>query len=257
MMAKHIFNDTSLPALTVRFSMPADVPAVLQFYHANQHHNVDDRGDDVFADRTEKSRTLLVLKPDNTIGMSSMSHPFDQDKKIEIGSTRSRLDGLGLYPFVIASQIIHEFLERAPEECFFACVHKDNLAVTHMLNKKVGWHIVTPTREFADAIGEGDHMDDLTWFRADTDTFAHQARIVAETIQKGYVENKKTGEKLRLDMSHFSLATTFNRHLNELAHGRLGEMMENARPLPVYQARQTFERYLAGATYFPEMSPKP
>lgn len=257
-MTTQHFNTSSLPALTIRFSTPADVPAVLHFYQTNLHKNVDYRGDDIFADRTENGRTLLILNPDNTIGMASTSHPFDQNKKIEIGSTiRSGLDGLGLYPFVIASQVIHEFLERTPEECLFACIHKENADVVSMLHKKVGWNMTTPTQEFADAVGEGNHINDLTWLRADTDTFAHQAKIVDTSINKGFVENKKTGEKFGLNLAHFSLATTFNHHLQELAHGRFGEMLKHAHPLPLAQARQSFENYLKGATYFPGMSPKP
>lgn len=251
------FNISSLPALTVRFSGPADVPAVLDFYHSNQHHNVDNRGDDVFTKRTEEGRAILILNPDNSIGMASMSHPMDQGKKIEIGSTRAQLEGFGLYPFVVASQIVHEFLERPAQECFFACIHLDNDSVTKMLNQKVGWQFMTPSQDFADAVGEGATKDTLRWLVASSDTFAHQARVASDAMAKGYVENRKTGEKLRLDLSAFSLAGAYQRHVHELAHGRFGEMLENAMPIPPAEARKAFENYMQGATYFSMLSPKP
>lgn len=244
--------------IVVRFSEAADVPTVLSFYDQNRHHNVDFRGHDVFTERTETGRALLIFKPDNSLGLSSMSHTYPATDVVEIGSTLTSMDGFGLYPFVIASQIIHEFLERPPENRFFACIHKpENDAVTKMLNRKVGWHIVTPTQDFADAVGEGPNIDKLSWLHADSDTLSHQSRVVLAAIDKGTLFNKKTGENVTLDLSRFSLATTYRPHLEELANGRFGEMLESSRHLPLQKARQAFERYLGGARYFSELSPKP
>lgn len=254
---KNQFNIASLPALAVRFSGPSDIPAVLDFYHANQHHNVDNRGDDVLTRRTGEGRTILILKPDRSIGMASMSHPFDQGRKIEIGSTHAPLKDFGLYSFVVASQIIHEFLERPAPECFFAHIHQGNDPVINMLNQKVGWQFMTPTQDFAGAVGEGQTMDTLRWLVAPSDTFPHQARIVENAMEKGYVENKKTRVKMRLDLSGFSLATTYQSHVQELASGRFGEMLEKSQPLPPAEVRKAFENYRQGATYFPMLSSKP
>ena len=238
--------------LSVRFSVPEDVPAVLEFYNTNQHHNVDHRGDSVFKDRTEKGRTLLVLNPDRTIGMSSMSHPFEKSASVEIGSTRSRLDGFGLYPFIIASQIIHEFIERPANGPFFACIHKDNVAVTTLLNKKVGWNMITPTQEFADSIGEGDNINTLFWLHADTDTFSHQAKIVLDVIAEGRVKNKKTGESLALDLSSFSLANEHHQLVKELANGDFGKMLQKLMPQSPKTAREALARHMGGTLYLPE-----
>jgi hypothetical protein len=252
MSVQNQFQSAATGSLTIRFSTPADVPAVLSFYHANQHHNVDNRGDAVFQDRTEQGRVFLALMPDNSIGASSMSHPFTTPlagggtgSSTEIGSTLARVDGFGLYPFIISSQIIHEFLEKPPEGVFFACIHTDNTAVLSLLTKKVGWDVVPGTQEFADAIGEGPNLHHFNWLNASTNTFAHQARIVLAHIDAGYVENRKTGERLNLDLSGFSLATKHRAALTELANGAFGQMLEQS---PAKNLRQTlglFSTYMA------------
>lgn len=258
-------SNNAAQSISLRFSTAADIPAILAFYRNNPHPHVDYRGDDIFTQRAESGRTILVLKPDGTIAMSSMSHPFDdpQDSNgkgawTEIGSTLGSMDGFGLYPFIIASQVVEEFINRAPGDKFFACIYKDNQAVTAMLNKKVGWPLIQPRLDFARAVGEKpETMNTINWLHAQSDTIPHQARIVATMLDKGCVEKKGTQEKLVLDTSRLSLATTFRPQLDELAQGRFGEMLENSGPLPLQQARKAFDKYLAGATYFPEMSAKP
>lgn len=252
-------------SIRLRFSTAADIPAILAFYRDNRHPHVDDRGDDVFTHRAESGRTMIVFKPDGAIGMSSMSHPFDNPQDLngkgawtEIGSTLGNMDGLGLYPFIIATQVVEEFIQRTPGDKFFACIYKSNPAVTGMLNKKVGWPVIQPSLDFARAVGEQpETMDTINWLHAESDTLPHQARIVTAMLDKGFVEKKATQERLILDTSRLSLATTFRPHLDELAHGRFGEMLEKSNPLPLQQARKVFDKYLAGATYFPEMSAKP
>ncbi|MDB5492571.1 MAG: hypothetical protein JWO78_2420 [Micavibrio sp.] len=252
------FAQAASQSLTIRFSTPADTPSVLAYYGRNPNANVDFRGDDVFTDRTDSGRTILVFKPDNSIGLSSMSHPYPDQGLVEIGSTLANMDGFGLYPFIIASQIVHEFLERTPDEKFFACIYKpENDSVTKMLNTKVGWHIVAPCQVFADSIGETENINRLSWLNADSDTLPHQARVVLETVLRGTVSNKKTGETLKLDLGQFSLATVFSAKVEELANGRFGEMLEKSHHLPLKQAKAAFDRYQQGATYFPELSPKP
>lgn len=257
-MLQQSFNQTTNvePRITVRFSTASDVPAVLNFYQSNLHPDVDYRGDDIFTDRTKSGRTILILKPDATIGLASISHPHYKADVVEIGSTIGGINGVSLYPFVIASQIIYEFLERTPKETFLAMIHKTNHKVTNMLNNKVGWHMMTPTQDFANAVGEGENIPTLDWLRADSDTLAHQARIVSDVVQKGTLPNLKTGEDVKLDLSRFPLATTFASHVDALAHGRFGEMLEGSDHLPLVKARAALEKYLKGVTYFPEMSAK-
>jgi hypothetical protein len=248
------FSGAAEGSLTIRFSKPSDVPQVLKFYEDHRHPNVDHRGDDIFTDRTESGRALLVFTPDGAIGMSSMSHPMKGTGAVEIGSTLSPME-YRLYTFVIASQIIQEFLERTPEDRFFACIHKGN-PVTDILHKKVGWEYLTTTQDFADSVGEGPNIDKLNWLHVPSNTLGHQARIVLDQIGKGYLEHKKTGERINLNLSGFSLATTFKRHVEELAGGRFGEMLEKSQPIPLKAARKALDDYQAGAQYFPQLSPK-
>lgn len=252
MTVQNQFQNAATGSLTIRFSTPADVPAVLSFYHANQHHNVDNRGDAVFQNRTEQGRVFLALMPDHSIGAASMSHPFTTPLanggtglSSEIGSTLARVDGFGLYPFIVASQIIHEFLEKPPEGVFFALIHTDNTPVLNLLTKKVGWNIVPASQDFADAIGEGPNIDHFTWLNASTNTFAHQARIVLSQIDTGYVEHKKTGQRLNLDLSGFSLATKHRAALSELANGAFGQMLEQSPAKDLRQTLGLFSAYMA------------
>lgn len=252
--------------LTIRFSEESDAPVIYNFYLGNQHGDFDLRKPEVIQERA-KTGQIIIVERDGQTGMSSIGFAFasaakpDQKAWSEIGATRSTLSGMSLYPFVIASQVIHEFLHQTPEDKFFANVYESNDAVRNLLTNIVGWKEFEPEDEILAACKttkETPSSDRARiWYEATSDTLAHQARLVSEFIGKTHVENKKTQEKVPLDFGRFSLATIYKKHVEELAHGRFGEMLTDSQPLPLSQTRKAFENYLAGAKYFPELSPKP
>lgn len=239
----------------VRFSYPADTARVLQHYRDNPHPHVDYRGDAVFTDRIENGRTLLVMTGHDEIALASMAYDFNEPGHqgshatwIELGSTvgaKDKLRGFSMYPFAIASQVVHEFLTQPPADHFFACIYKSNPEVTKFLNTAVGWKFYDPDDAFIAVAGETpENAKNINWLQATTDTLPHQARVVLEVINKGYLENRKTGGKALLDLDEFVLANQYLALVQELAHGAFGRMLESCPPIPLAQTRDQFLIYM-------------
>ncbi len=252
--------------LTIRFSEEQDAPAIYNFYLGNQHGDFDLRKPEVIQERA-KAGQIIIVEKDGQTGMSSMGFSFaraaspDQKTWSEFGATRSVLNGMSLYAFIIASQVIQDFLHDTPAEKFFANVYEDNDKVRHLLKNIVGWNEFEPEDEIltvCKTTKETPANDrPRVWYESTSDTLAQQARLVSEFISKTHIENYRTQEQVPLDFSRFSLATVYKKHVEELAHGRFGEMLTDSQPLPLAQTRKAFENYLGGARYFPELSAKP
>ncbi|MFN3827007.1 MAG: hypothetical protein ACK4NR_05205 [Micavibrio sp.] len=251
--------------LVIRFSEAQDAQTVYNFYLGNQHADFDLRKEEVIGERSTAGQIVLAER-DGVTGLSSIGFAFaepdgGQSKQwSEIGATRSVLNGMNLYPFIIASQVINEFLQHPPAEKFFANVYEDNKGVRHLLNKVVGWKEFEPDDAILTVckttkIQASDERSRV-WYEATSDTLQKQAAIVCDFIERGHVVSKKGNIVIPLDLSGFSLATTYKKHVEELARGEFGKILTNSRPLPLAQARKTFENYLAGAKSFPELLPK-
>jgi hypothetical protein len=168
----------------------------------------------------------MVTDPDGTIQMSSAAYDYADEKGndrawIEIGSTRAAIEGFGLYPYIIASQVVHAWMNYPPDRFIFADIFTDNLQVASMLEKKVGWEPFTPDDELLDAAHERENQKNgrLLWFRAASSSLPHQARLVQTFIQNASqgILNRKTGETLKLDISAFPLAHVQRQNLDALA----------------------------------------
>lgn len=244
--------------LTWRFSIADDVDKVLKFYADNQHKHVENCGESHYADRITSGRTLIIEDQDGNIKVSSMAHydPYmSAVGQVAIGSTMSILQGCELEPLqrrpyvaVVASQVIERFLVDPPQDCFFAMIWKktENDRVTQMLNCEVGWPIVTVTQEFADVVNEGPNLDKQHWLQATSRTLPHQARIVLSLLERNSeIVKHKTQERYKLDFSRFSLADAVHRPLiQELAHGKFGQMLESAPAVPLRHAHDLLMNYM-------------
>ena len=199
----------------------------------------------------------LMTKVKNALRATFASHAGGTDQNenapantkarwVELGSTTvlqdeqesaySMIKGLNLYPLMIASQTVYEFLVNTPDDKVLANVYEDNGAVIHMLNNKVGWHFFEPEDAILKAcsdtkVKDGHHTAGRKWLHATTDTLPHQARFILKTIEDGTTNgllNKKTQKHIRLNTDQFSLVNTYKRALQALAHGPLADTLENS-----------------------------
>ncbi|HEY8190367.1 MAG TPA: hypothetical protein VIF12_06745 [Micavibrio sp.] len=254
-MSAHIKNP-----LTIRFSEQNDTQAICDFHRKNPHQNVDPRKPEIVEERARNGRVLLI-EQHGAIKASSIGYDFARASGnpnatwIEIGTVRSTIGGI--FAFMIASHVIHEFLNSPPEEKFVTNIHSRNARVGHKFQHEAGWKIFTPSDEITTACKATKTAESREspriWFEATSNTLPFQARIVENAMTGGI--DGRTG-KIDLDLSRFPLSATFRRQVEELSHGRFGEMMEKAESLPLREARGLFEQYLNGATYFPTMKSK-
>ena len=250
------------PCIRIRFCEETDLTRIFNFYSEYQHEHVDLRAEDLLRGSVTTRRVFLVEQPHDVIAMASSAYDYhdprhDQTNKswVEIGSTRAPVAGLGLYPFTIAAQVVHEFFTRPPEEFFFASIYNNNEAVAAMLSGKVGWEFFEPEETLIDVSGERENMGKLTWLRADTTTLPHQARLVLETIERfelAGVTSKKTGEHFAVDLSDFPLANELRPKLQELAHGGCGRLTENNAPTNMRILREMLDKAMASCLPAPQ-----
>lgn len=226
MSATQSFNAASKRLCILRFSTAADADALFDYYDSHRHHHVDPLDRDDVAATAAAGRYLMVTDPDGTIQMSSAAYDYADDKGnnrawLEIGSTRAAIEGFGLYPYIIASQVVHAWVNYPPDHFIFADIFSDNLSVASMLEKKVGWETFTPDNDLLDAAHEQENQKNgrLLWLRVAPCSLPHQARLVQTFIENASqgILNRKTGDTLKLDISAFPLAHAQRQNLDALA----------------------------------------
>lgn len=276
MTLKEKFHTNKENHLVVKFSEPCDQQRVFNFYQQNIHKHVDKRKADVWNERTKDGRVIIVEDNEEHLGFLSVAYDFEHDGKvkwIEFGSTMNQQDpnkkpyelikGITLYPSIIASQTIHEFLNNTPEDKFIANIYEDNQAVIYMLNERTGWKFFEPEDDILKACKatKGDvnqHGAKRLWLESTTDTLPHQARLLLDFIDSGTTTglfNKKSQKHIKLDVSKFSLANEFRTAVEALAFGPLAEKLENSPHIGMAKARELLEQHLKQQVNSP--SPRP
>lgn len=197
-------------SLTVSFSTIDDLDDIVRFYTDNRHQHVDARPTPVFEKAASNGRMILFRDSANTLVASSSAYDFTDTEEspfkwVEIGSTRSTLNGYGLYPFIIAAQVVTETIKRPPGELFVANIYDDNVAVQKILEHTNGWHRYTPPKGLVDATGLAEDMDRLVWLASTPDCLKKQEDIVKHVLSRGWVENRKTGARLNLAFQNFPI----------------------------------------------------
>ncbi len=242
------FADAGEPVIVIRFSKPEDKDKILAFYKDYKHKHVESRDSSILEDKINSARVFMAEDKAGTLSTASVAYDFvtpgashrEKATWIEIGSTRSVLQGVGLYPFIVSTQVIYEFLRNPPQDKFIAAVYKDNQPVVDMLHKKVGWKYFTPDKILADTTDLTPDLPKLHCLEATSDCLPNMARIVLDHIRRGETQgllNKKTGQYVKLDLCEFALANELRPMLEELAEGKFGKMLETSAALPLGQTR--------------------
>lgn len=248
------FGQAAKGKLSFRFSGPEDTAPLMDFYSKTQHKDVDKRPTELVREQIESGRALIVEK-DGEIISSSIGYDYKSADDntpgatwIEFGSTISSESarGLGLYPFIIASQAVYEFLKKPPSDAFVGAIYHTATGVFNMLSNKVGWREFPPSDELQDVADWRKDMDHIHCLHTTSDLVPRQARLVDEFMKKATVMHKKTKEVYELDFSRFPLANEMRTDVAELGHGLFGELLERLPPMPLGYTRELMESYMRG-----------
>lgn len=246
------FKTVAKAKVSFRFSEPSDTARLMDFYGKTQHKDVDKRPAALVQKQIEEGRALIIEKDGEIISSSigyDYTSPGDDSGRatwIEFGSTISSESarGMGLYPFVIASQSVYEFLKKPPSDAFIGAIYHTATGVFDMLSNKVGWREFTPCDELQDIADLRKDMDHIHCLHTTSDLVPRQARLVETFMKNATITHKKTKEILELDFSRFPLANELRSHLDELAHGNFGKELEQSPPVPLAEARVRMESHM-------------
>ncbi len=264
-------TNSALESIKIRFSEGSDLGKILDYYKNNGHQHVHVRSPDWIANHVKKGQFLLVEKMDGTIIASSATYDYNltntegsRPDYYEMGSTNFNAQegrGYELYQFMIASQVVMAFLEFPPQKHFIANVYDSSPVGREMLTKIVGWKVIQPEAAILEKLKETKAdptkpLNPMTWYGATSSTLGHQARIVLDYINQGAVTHKKSGKRLNLDLSHFPLANKLKPLVQELAHGRFGQMLEvSSSDTPLAQTRSMLDQYTQNSSIQPKNTP--
>ena len=252
MSASQEFKQAAEQKISFRFSEPSDVTPLMEFYSKTQHKDVDKRPIALVQKQIEQGRALIVEK-DGEIISSSIGYDYKSANDnssnatwIEFGSTISAEStrGMGLYPFIIASQAVYEFMKNPPSDAFIGAIYHTATGVFDMLSNKVGWKEFLPSDELQDVADLRKDMDHLHCLHTTSDLIPRQARLVDVFMQNATITHKKTKEVFTLDFSKFPLANELRPQLEELARGDFGKTLEQSPPIPLAAANALMAEHM-------------
>ncbi|PJB69775.1 MAG: hypothetical protein CO093_09695 [Alphaproteobacteria bacterium CG_4_9_14_3_um_filter_47_13] len=260
------FFKRKTPHLTVRFSEAADQKRVLDFYKNNKNKFVDLRKEEIWNERTRNGRIIIAEDHNKNIGFMAAAYDFEQDgqiKWIEVGSilreqnpdkdSYKMIKGITLYPYMIASLVINEFLNHTPEDKIIANVYDNNPGGIYLMNTKTGWGFFEPEHEILVACkatkdNAGHHATATRlWLTATTDTLPFQARLVLQMIDNDSTTglfNRISQKHVPIEISRFSLANEFYNAVQTLAKGSFARELENNPHMGMKPARDMLEKHM-------------
>lgn len=247
-------------SLKFAFSKAADHDRLVEFYKDNRHDTVHIRKPAVMRKAVDNGRFIVLTDDQNGVraGSGAYDYPDDdhnyQRRWTELGTTTANMPGYGLYPYIIAAQVIMDFIGRTPSESFVATIDHDNYSVIDLLKNKVGWKEFSPSEELKKEIKntkDWSTENPVVWLRATPEALPHQARLVLELIDKTELVNKKTGEKVKLDLSDFPLANEMRSYVEALADGKLAKAFEENPHITMNTARAYLAKHMNGQVHYP------
>jgi hypothetical protein len=212
------------PSLSLHFSNAASqkqieilfTPAIKRVIDPN--HYVVKREGLAFEDAIKNGRAATLRDPQSgEVFALSMAYPvFSKHSKnhdfTEIGTSQTRLGGFRCAQIVIAALSLKEWLNNRPRDSIVTEILPDNGASLHAYKNALGWQAIEDKdktkrlhilcNETISAEDKGRHT---IWFEAAPPTLKTMAALLLRYMDNGYLQNRKTGESIRLDLS--ALAT--------------------------------------------------
>lgn len=217
--------------LFVRFSNVDDHDKIMDFYRANPHSNVSDRHEDLMKKMADNGSIILLESEKGEIVGASISYPLMSEKDpsrqqwLEIGTTRIVLNGYpGMFDVMIAMQTLRAYLVEPPDDKF-VCQMESPLV--RKMAYKLGFRPLQPSEELvrvSDATVEAEETcGDENWYSAGPEALPVLAKLMRDALDKPYLENPKTGDKIKLDFSKSVFFKLFEPEIRDLADRNCGD----------------------------------
>lgn len=238
--------------LYIRFSNQDDHEKIIEFYSRNPHKNVCDRNKQLMQTLADNGSITIIEDENGTIVGASISYPLMSEKEgvasqkwLEIGTTRMVLNGFpGLFDVMIAMQSLRAYLVEPPDDRFVC--QMESPAVRKMAHK-LGFRPFAPSKELVDVSDatvtatESSGYDN--WYSAGPEALPVLAKLMREAIDKPFLENAKTGEKIKLDFSKSKFFRVFEDEIRNLADRDFGDPDTPDMSKSVAENRQSWMRW--------------
>lgn len=223
-------TDKALSKYYVRFSNIDDHEKIMDFYRKNPHSNVSDRHEELMKTMADNGSVILIESDKGEIVGASISYPLMSEKDsakqqwLEIGTTRMVLNGYpGLFDIMIGMQTLRAYLVEPPDDRF-VCQMESPLV--RKMAHRLGFRPYEPSEELvrvSDATVEAEETcGNENWYSAGPEALPVMAKLMRDALDKPYLENPKTGDKIQLDFSKSVFFKLFEPEIRDLANRDLG-----------------------------------
>lgn len=219
-----------IPTYTVRFSQAEDYDRVVEFYTKNYHENVCNRKEDLMRRLEANGSNILIEDKAGNIVGSSLAYPLSgaghPSQWIELGSTRMILNGYeGLFDIMVALQALRTFAAEPPQDLF--AVQTESIRVRDKFNA-LGFRDFTPPAGLVQASDNTLKAYNGTcgfekWAAAGVEALPVMAQRLIEAIDRPYLTNPKTGDRICIDLSQITSFKEFEKDIRALATTKIGD----------------------------------
>ena len=221
----------------IAFSGAEDFDKIMKFYDVNAHQNVRKRDVELLKTLISEGSVTLIEDAKGHIAASSICYPHkvtDKDgiervKWQEFGSTRIVKNGFdGMLDVMMGAQIMRSFLVEAPEDRFVAQMHYRAIQQKAEAMGLREYHNVDEALNIAKLktvdINDLKHASTDHWYQLGVEGMPILAGRMIEFLDKPYMENLKTGEKIKLDFSKTKIFGMFEDNIRKLAAADFGDV---------------------------------
>ncbi len=234
----------------VRFSRDEDYAKLMDFYKDNAHQNVLPRDESVMRDLVDNGAAIILEDEKGVIVAASISYSLIEDKNglsckwVEIGTTRCVLSGYGkIFDALVPLQALRAFVVEPPEEGFIC--HVITEPVQKIISRfgfkpfAIQQDILDAKRKLlSQASAKADQSDN--WFALDTEDFPRAIKAMWEVLDSPHLENYKTGERIKIDISRSKFLTSFNEEIRALAKDDFNKVSNDNRKKSYAQKRRAW-----------------
>lgn len=214
----------------IRFSNVEDHDNIMKFYEQNPHKNVSARNEEMMKTLADNGSVTIIEDEKGTIVGASISYPLEgkdgasANRWMELGTTRMVLNGYpGLFDAMIAMQVLRAYLVEPPDDRFVC--QMEGSPVRKMAHK-LGFRPLVPSQELVDASDDTLNAEETCgfdkWYSAGPEALPVLAKFMRDVMDKPYLENPVTGDKITLDFNKSKFFKLFEEEIRNLADRDFG-----------------------------------
>lgn len=195
------------------------------------HHYVVKREQDVFNRAIDRGHVAFLFNT-HSGAVKTLSFAYDvrghrngAQLHSEIGTSLASLGGYKTAQIVISALTLNEWWNTPPQRKIVTEILPENVPSLNAY-KKLCWQEITDealTHELHvlcnESIAPEDKGRQTVWFEANEKTLQKMAQVLLEHMDKGYVENKHTGDRIPIDLSPMFDTGLTREHLKAIARG--------------------------------------